>query len=101
MKEVEYGEKEASEILRNIVKITDNKQYLTLILAGEDSTITVDSLKLLSTPFAQSYAIAKAYVINSLAQALMSNFYLKVLKPQNPVKFFKTQYEAELWLKSQ
>lgn len=38
-----------------------------------------------------------AFVTKSLAQRLIANFYLKINKPANPSKLFKTQAEAENW----
>ena len=100
MNDVEYGKEEATEVIKSILKIAETKQYHILILSGKDSNVTIESMKLISSPIAMSYAIAKAYVIDSLPQKLMANFYLKVLNPKKPVKFFKTQTDAESWLKS-
>ena len=57
-------------------------------------------MRILSSEIAMSYAKVKAYVITSVAQNLMANFYLKVIKPTKPVRFFQTEKAAEKWLKS-
>lgn len=100
MPDVEYGYEEAKIVISNILSIADNKQYYLLILSGEFSNVTVESMKILSTPQAMSYALAKAYVINSTSQKLMANYYLNVIKPQKPVQFFKDKESAEKWLLS-
>lgn len=100
MKDVEYGQEEAIEIIKNILEITENKTYCVLIVAGEHSNVTVESMKILTSPIAMNYAIAKAYVIKSLPQKLMANFYIRFLRPEKPVKFFKNQNDAENWLKT-
>ena len=100
LKDIEYGLDEAKEIIKNILEITKNKKYYVLVVSGEYSNVTIESMKLLSSPIAMSYAIAKAYVINSLPQKLMANFYLKFLKPEKPVRFFKNKNDAEIWLKT-
>jgi hypothetical protein len=42
---------------------------------------------------------ADAFVIYSLPQKLVGNFYLKVNKPPVPTRFFKTPEEAIRWLR--
>ena len=100
MKDIEYGQDEAEEIIKNILQITQHKKYAILVVSGAYSNVTIESMKILSSPIAMSYAIAKAYVINSLSQKLMANFYLKFLKPDKPVRFFKNINDAEIWLKT-
>ena len=97
---VEYGPNEAAIVIQNILAIADNKEQYILVVSGEYANVTVESMKLLSSPIAMSYAIAKAYVINSISQRIMANFYLNVIKPEKPVQFFQNQSEAEFWLKS-
>lgn len=100
IKNVEYSKDEAAIVIKNIIEVTNGKQYLLLVVADDTSNVTVEGMRLLSSPPAMSYATAKAYVINSIPQKLMANFYLRFLKPEKPVKFFRSQTEAEKWLKS-
>ncbi len=99
-KDVEYGTSEAAQVIKNMLDFADNKQFYVLIVSGDYANVTYESIKLLSSPIAMSYSLAKAYVINSLPQKLMANFYLKTLKTNKPVKFFRNQTDAEQWLKS-
>ena len=99
-KDVEYGTSEAAQVIKNMLDFADNKQFYILIVSGDYANVTYESIKLLSSPIAMSYSLAKAYVINSLPQKLMANFYLKTLKTNKPVKFFRNQTDAEQWLKS-
>lgn len=41
--------------------------------------------------------ICSAFVTKSLSQRLIANFYLKINKPSNPSRLFKSQDEAEIW----
>lgn len=100
MLDVEYDLKEVSIVVENVLSLAENKEYYLLIVTSEDANVTLESMKLLSDPIAMSYAKAKAYVINAPAQKIMANFYLKVIKPNKPVRFFKNQNDAEMWLKS-
>jgi hypothetical protein len=45
--------------------------------------------------------MCSAFVTKSLAQRLIANFYLKINKPANPSKLFKSQDEAEIWCSQQ
>jgi hypothetical protein len=96
--EMEYDTEEVSQIISNIKFISGGKKYLLLVKAGPLSTITFNALKLLAKPDAMSYAYAKAYVLKTLPQRLMANFFLRYFKPEIPVRFFKDQRDAELWL---
>jgi hypothetical protein len=95
---IEYTPKEVQVIIDAILVLVGDKKYHILIIPEEHSSITFDSLKLLAGSQAMSYSIAKAYVIKSLAQKIMANFYTTVFKPKQPVKFFNSQQDAEKWL---
>lgn len=99
-KDVEYDDSQTAIVIRDILSITEGKQYYLLILSGQYSNITAESMQTLAGPLAMSYAIAKAYVINSPAQRIMANFFLSNLKPDKPVKFFLSQEQAEEWITS-
>jgi hypothetical protein len=100
IKNVEYNKDEALIVIKNILDIADGKQYYILVIAHDTSNVTVEGMRLLSSAQAMSYAIAKAYVINSIPHKMMANFYLRFLKPEKSVRFFRNQSEAEKWLKS-
>jgi hypothetical protein len=44
--------------------------------------------------------VADAFVIDSLAQRILGNFYLKFNKPQFPTRFFNSKEEALIWLEA-
>jgi hypothetical protein len=45
--------------------------------------------------------IAEAFLINSLANLLIANFYIKFNRPPNPTKVFNNLESALEWLRSQ
>ena len=45
------------------------------------------------------YSKADAFVLNSMAQKILANFYIKINKPERPTKFFNNADEALIWLK--
>jgi len=48
-----------------------------------------------------SHTIAIGLIIKSLSQRLLANFFFKINHPPYPVKFFKNEIEATLWLREQ
>jgi len=81
-------------------KIGNGKKFKKLIIFGDYTLVDLDAMKLSSTIEGSKYEIAEAYVIKSMAQHILGNFYLHVIKPLNPTKFFTNQTEAQNWLLS-
>ena len=75
------------------------RPYRNLIVAENYVTTTFKTVRYMGTEEANRLTIADAFVINSLPQRIMANFYLNVVKPLKPTKFFKTEEEAFSWLK--
>ena len=75
----------------------NTKLFDRLVISGEYSTLTSAARKLLQE---QEVPVRKeAYVIASLAQKIILNFYLRFRPNNHPCKAFKTRQEAEDWLK--
>lgn len=70
-----------------------------LILCGEFTTSDVTFLKHLSRNGNDPYSQADAFVIHSMAQKLMANFYIKMVRPQRPTEVFSSREEAMKWLR--
>lgn len=96
--EMVYDKDEVTQIINNTKYIAGDKKYLILVKAGPLTATTFDALRLLADPDAFSYAYAKAYVITTISQRLMGNFFLHYFKPKIPIKFFKDPVLAEAWL---
>ncbi len=69
-----------------------------LIICGEYTTSDINFLKHLSKNGNDPYSTADAFVIHSVAQKLIANFYVKMIKPERPTKFFTSKEEALRWL---
>jgi hypothetical protein len=95
-----YSESNIRDINKAIGILTDQKRTLALIVASNYSDIEADARKFLSKPEAAMYSLAEAYVIKSLAQRLIANFYVRVSGTPVPTKFFTEQKQALEWLKS-
>lgn len=70
-----------------------------LVVCPEFATTNNEVLKFLSKNENFPLSKAGAYVVYSIAQRLMANFYLKINTPERPTKFFNNKEEAINWLK--
>ena len=70
-----------------------------LVLFSKYTTTNADALKYISDNANFPYSAGGAYVISSLSQRLMANFYLKLHKPMRPTRFFNTKEDALKWVK--
>lgn len=76
------------------------KQFLNLYEFEENAEIDDDVRKWASNPSGNSFTIADAFVIQSMAQKMIGNFYLTFHKPIKPTKLFNNVEDALIWLKS-
>jgi hypothetical protein len=81
-------------------KIGKGKRFLNLITVGEDTTVDNEGRVFSTSKEGAIYKIADAFVINSLPQKLIGNFYMNFHKPYVPTRFFNSKEEALKWLKS-
>ena len=86
------------ELLDATYKMGNGKKFKKLIILGEYTLADVEAMKLATTPEGSKYQIAEAFVIKSTAQRILSIFFMHVLKPLNPTKFFACELEAQNWL---
>lgn len=70
-----------------------------LVLCSEHATTNVELLKTISKNANNPYSVADAFVIKSMAQKILANFYIKINRPERPTKFFNNKEEALIWLK--
>lgn len=69
-----------------------------LVLCSPTANTNNELLSYISKNVNNPYCKAEAFVINSLSQKILVNTYLKLKKPERPVKFFKNKAEALKWL---
>ena len=70
-----------------------------LVLCSEHANTDIELLNVISKNANNPYSIADAFVIKSMAQKILANFYIKIIKPERPTKFFNNKEEAIDWLK--
>ena len=94
----EFGFLELEELIIAQKKLGSYKLPVLVIcqeFASTDTTFTKHLAKNINNPFSK----ADAFVINSMSQKILANFYLKISTPERPTKFFKNKEEAVDWLK--
>lgn len=72
----------------------------SLVIAHESASLEAEAFKTVSKKLSNPYSTADAFVIKSMAQKIIGNFYLKVSKPERPTRFFNSNDEAITWLKN-
>ena len=87
--------KDANEALNQLF---EGEKKLLLIQADDFSNIDKDAREYMASTESTRYALAQAFVIKSLGQKILANFYVKVNKPEVPVKIFNSKILAEKWL---
>ena len=70
-----------------------------LVICENNVLADVILLSKLSQNEYNPYSKADAFVLNSMAQKILANFYIKINKPERPTKFFNNADEALIWLK--
>lgn len=75
------------------------KKRPTLVVCDEFASTSTEVLNYISKNENFPCSIAGAYVLSSISQKLMANFYLKFNVPERPTKFFTNKNDAIEWLK--
>ncbi len=94
----EFGFKELRQLIETQREM-GGIRLPVLVLCGEYTTSDVSFLKHLSRNGNDPYSSADAFVIQSIAQKLVANFYIKMVRPERPTKFFTSKEEAMKWLR--
>jgi hypothetical protein len=97
---VTYTMKETEELENAVVKITKGVVHKSLRVAGKFSNLDIEVMKYLSRGRGTLFTLADSFVLHSMPQKLLANFYLKINKPVLPTKFFTKINEADKWLRS-
>jgi hypothetical protein len=79
-------------------QLLTRKRHTVLVVAGEFSSISKDALQAAADNNICENKIAEAIVINSLAQRLLANFFIRTHKPISHTRVFDSLEEAKRWL---
>lgn len=92
---------DCNELINAAKAIGNGQKFLNLIMVGENTLADHESRVLSCSKEGSIYKLADAFVISSLAQKIIANFYMKVNKPYVPTRFFNNEPDAVNWLKEQ
>jgi hypothetical protein len=96
--EMEVTVDHVKQIIEAIGRISGGKTVPVLVLAGEYTLPSAEARDFIASP-GNPYALAEAYVVSSLPQKIVGNFYLQFNTPGRPTKIFTDPEEATRWLK--
>ena len=74
------------------------EQLPVIVLCGDYSSTDIDFMNHISKNANDPYSAADAFVITSIAQRILANFYIRIVRPQRPTKFFNTKEDALGWI---
>jgi hypothetical protein len=81
-------------------EIGGGKKFPLLFIAQEYSMPSDATREFLADRNSIPFSIAEAFVICSLPQKIVGNFYLRVNKPARPTQIFTKETDALIWLNS-
>ncbi|HXB40873.1 MAG TPA: hypothetical protein VNZ49_10050 [Bacteroidia bacterium] len=96
----EYTMEETHELEEAVKALTKGITHMSLRIAGEYTSVNTEVMKYLSRGRGTLFTLADAFVIHSLSQKILANFYLHINRPILPTRVFNKVEEAEAWLQS-
>lgn len=99
--DVEVDIKMAYEMRALLVESSSTPKYCVLVDGTSSFQITAEARAMFADKEFGKNRIAAAFVIRSLANRLIGNFFIKFHKPPTPSKLFHTQEDALEWLEKQ
>lgn len=96
--EEEFTLDDYKELMDAALKIGNGRKFLNLISVGQDTIPDHETRNMSTSQKGSIYKIADAFVIHSLPQKLIGNFYMNFHKPVVPTRFFTKEEEAIEWL---
>lgn len=97
---VQYTMYETKELEEAVNRITKGVTHKSLRIAGRFTNVDMEVMKYLSRGRGTLFTLADSFVIHSLSQKILANFYLRINKPVLPTRVFNKVDEAETWLKA-
>jgi hypothetical protein len=93
-----YTIEDVKENVKAFGELTGNKKAPVLIIGGSFSSLDDQTREFMATEESLKYSKAEAFLITSLAQKILINFYIKFNKPLVPTLVFTNKEEAIEWL---
>ena len=96
--DVYLEEEDVREINKAKSCLIKHNYYRVLHVCGVNSNMSREARDIWANEDSSKNRLAKAIIINSLAQKMLGNFFIHFNKPQGPIKLFQTESEALAWL---
>lgn len=87
------------EVKKHNLELTKGNDYVIVFDSGLYTSISKEARELMTSKKIEQHRKASAFIINSLSQKLLGNFYIKINKPNSPTKFFSAKEKAIKWAK--
>jgi hypothetical protein len=91
---------EMLELRSKALEWTEGKGYCTYVETGAFNSFSKEVKEALVTKEHSSKRIAIAVLQSNLAIKIIADLYLKVNKPEDPTKLFRSKEEALKWLRA-
>jgi hypothetical protein len=89
------------EVLINGIAEMSGGKRVPILSTTDDLTLPDEEVKsYFMKPEANPYCLANALIAPSLPQKLLSNLFIRIMRPARPIKLFRTKEEAIVWLKT-
>lgn len=97
---MEYTMAETKALEEAVQEMTKGEIHLSLRIAAKYTSVDTEVMKYLSRGRGTLFTLADAFVIHSVSQRILANFYLNISRPILPTKVFTDVSQAEDWLLS-
>ena len=95
----EIGVDEMQEMVDYVSDFIGNRKHKALINFSDNVMGTPEARKLYATnAFIKEFRVADAFLVRSVSVRIITNFFIKVIKPQVKTKLFSDREEAIQWL---
>ena len=95
---IEVDLKDVTENYEAAEKLTVGKKFLSLVIVSPFTSISKEAREAANKEYMYKNTVAQAIIVQSLANRLMANFFVKFYKPYCPVKLFKNKEDGITWL---
>jgi len=89
-----------ADINSAIAQLASGRKHFVITVGGKYTAFSQDVLKNSNNPSNFTYTIADAFVIKSTHQRLLANFYIRIIKPPVPTRYFENLDMAVAWLQT-
>jgi len=87
------------EIKKINLDLTKGKEYALVFETGNYTSVSKEAREIMTAKSVEKGRLATAFIINSLSQRMLGNFYIQMNKPKVPAKLFTKKEEALKWVK--